>query len=86
MSIDCDIFFHVYLIVSIDQNRAQARIAARLHISPDAVNNVIIWGNHSSTQFPDVCSATVIINGKQMSVFDAIQDDSWLRNQLTTVG
>lgn len=31
----------------------------RADVAPDAVKNVIIWGNHSSTQFPDVAHAHV---------------------------
>lgn len=36
------------------QNRAVAQLALKLQVSPAAVKNVIIWGNHSSTQYPDV--------------------------------
>ncbi|CAF3977521.1 unnamed protein product [Rotaria magnacalcarata] len=44
-------------LTRLDHNRAKAQIASRLKVSPDAVKNVTIWGNHSSTQFPDVRSA-----------------------------
>jgi malate dehydrogenase len=40
--------------VVVAQNRATAQIALKLQVSPDTVKNVIIWGNHSSTQYPDV--------------------------------
>ena len=74
------------LIFSIlDHNRAKAQIASRLKVSPDSVKNIIIWGNHSSTQFPDVRSATVNVNGKDTSVFDAVQDDHWLKNDFVAV-
>ncbi|KAL3266186.1 hypothetical protein HHI36_010369 [Cryptolaemus montrouzieri] len=42
----------------LDQNRAQAQIAAKIGIPVANVSNVIIWGNHSSTQFPDASHAT----------------------------
>ncbi|KAA0203057.1 hypothetical protein HAZT_HAZT007994 [Hyalella azteca] len=58
----------------LDQNRAQAQIAARLGVPVAEVKNCIIWGNHSSTQFPDVRHATV--NGKP--VYEAVNDDAWL--------
>jgi len=67
-------------LTRLDHNRAKAQIASRLKVSPDAVKNVIIWGNHSSTQFPDVRSATVTINGKETPVFEAVKDDNWLKN------
>ncbi|CAF1038658.1 unnamed protein product [Adineta ricciae] len=67
-------------LTRLDHNRAKAQIANRLKVSPENVKNVIIWGNHSSTQFPDVRSATVNVNGKDTPVYDAIKDDNWLKN------
>jgi len=67
-------------LTRLDHNRAKAQIALRLKVSPSDVKNVIIWGNHSSTQFPDVRSATVNVNGKETPVFDAVGDDNWLKN------
>jgi len=42
----------------LDQNRATAQVALRNNIPVEAVKDVVIWGNHSSTQFPDVSRAT----------------------------
>ncbi len=72
-------------LTRLDHNRAKAQIASRLKVSPDAVKNVIIWGNHSSTQFADVRSAIVNVNNKQISVYEAIKDDHWLRNEFVSV-
>nr|AUW34348.1 cytosolic malate dehydrogenase [Echinolittorina malaccana] len=73
-------------LTRLDQNRAQAQIAARLGIPNSAVSNVIIWGNHSSTQFPDVRHAKAIVNGKTVPVPEAVKDDNYLKNEfLTTV-
>ena len=72
-------------LTRLDHNRAKAQIASRLKVSPDAVKNVIIWGNHSSTQFPDVRSATVTIDGKEVSVKDAVNDEKWLKNEFVSV-
>jgi malate dehydrogenase len=38
----------------LDQNRAASQLADRLKVPVDDVKNVIIWGNHSKTQVPDV--------------------------------
>ncbi|GFR87615.1 malate dehydrogenase [Elysia marginata] len=65
----------------LDQNRAQAQIAAKLGVGNDQVSNVIIWGNHSSTQFPDVAHASVTIQGKTVPVPEAVKDDSYLKNE-----
>jgi len=59
----------------LDQNRAQAQIALRCNVAISEVKNCVIWGNHSSTQFPDVAHATV--QGK--SVSEAVGDDAWLQ-------
>ncbi|CAH1159405.1 unnamed protein product [Phaedon cochleariae] len=64
----------------LDQNRAQAQIAARLGLPVGNVSNVIIWGNHSSTQYPDASHAVVQTDGKQLKASDAIKDDNWLRS------
>lgn len=43
----------------LDQNRAAAQVAKKNKIADaNGVKKIIIWGNHSSTQFPDVSKAT----------------------------
>lgn len=49
----------------LDQNRARAQIAQRLKTDISNVKNIIIWGNHSATQFPDVANGTA--NGKPVT-------------------
>ncbi|XP_078086575.1 malate dehydrogenase 1Ab, NAD (soluble) [Mustelus asterias] len=71
-------------LTRLDHNRAKAQIAYRLGVPSNDVKNVIIWGNHSSTQYPDVSHAVVKIKEKQMSVFDAIKDDNWLKGEFIT--
>lgn len=44
----------------LDHNRATAQIALKCGVTVGQIKNVIIWGNHSSTQFPDVRHAKVI--------------------------
>jgi malate dehydrogenase len=68
-------------LTRLDQNRAKSQIAGRVGVSSGDVKNVIIWGNHSSTQFPDVRHATVEVNGKKLPVYDAVKDDNWLKNE-----
>lgn len=66
-------------LTRLDQNRAQAQIAARVGVRTDAVQKMIIWGNHSSTQFPDASHATVERDGETVPAYDAVQDDAWLQ-------
>ena len=43
----------------LDYNRAVYQLANKLEVSTDVVQKVIIWGNHSATQYPDVFHACV---------------------------
>ena len=73
-------------LTRLDQNRAQAQIAARLGVKPQAVRNITIWGNHSSTQFPDVAHAYVVgEDGQKTPVGSAVKDDAWLQGDFITV-
>jgi malate dehydrogenase len=68
-------------LTRLDQNRAQSQIAAKVGVSAQDVRNIIIWGNHSSTQFPDVSHATVHVGGKDIKVPEAVKDDAWLKGE-----
>lgn len=63
----------------------QGQIASKLGIPVSDVKNVIIWGNHSSTQFPDLRHATALVNGQEVPVYDAIKDDAYLKGDFITV-
>ena len=43
----------------LDHNRAVAQLAIKLGVPVGSVDGVIVWGNHSATQYPDVSHATV---------------------------
>lgn len=58
----------------LDQNRAQAQLAAKAGVHTSAVKNTLIWGNHSATQVPDFVHTT--INGQ--SAAEVINDNDWL--------
>ena len=57
----------------------------RLGVKTNVVKKVIIWGNHSSTQYPDVHHASVEINGHLTPVKEAIKDDHWLEGDFLKV-
>ncbi len=61
----------------LDQNRAMAQLAMKAGVSWKDVKNVIIWGNHSNTQFPDWHHATI---GDRPAVA-AVNDGTWLREE-----
>ncbi|KRT79394.1 hypothetical protein AMK59_8202 [Oryctes borbonicus] len=68
----------------LDQNRAQAQIAAKLKVPVGMVSNAVIWGNHSSTQYPDASYAVVERNGTVEKVTDIIADEKWIRETFLT--
>jgi malate dehydrogenase len=67
-------------LTRLDHNRAKGQIAKRLRLAdPQAVSGVIIWGNHSSTQFPDISHATATVGGERRSIIEAVNDEPWLQ-------
>eukprot|EP01017_Pseudomicrothorax_dubius_P016998 TRINITY_DN1926_c0_g2_i1.p1 TRINITY_DN1926_c0_g2~~TRINITY_DN1926_c0_g2_i1.p1 ORF type:complete len:309 (-),score=106.74 TRINITY_DN1926_c0_g2_i1:61-987(-) len=46
-------------LTRLDHNRALAQLAIKSSVTVDQVKNVIIWGNHSTTQYPDVNHGTI---------------------------
>ena len=62
-----------HAMTRLDENRANAQIAAKVGALPGEVSNLGIWGNHSDTMFPDFRHAKV--QGK--SVTD-VCDRTWL--------
>jgi malate dehydrogenase len=65
-----------YAMTMLDENRARHQLAQRAGVDITAIHNMIIWGNHSASQYPDFYNAT--IQGKP--VLDVIKDESWLQN------
>jgi len=68
----------------LDHNRAIAQVAMRSGVTASNVKNVIIWGNHSSTQFPDVKHATVFKDNKWQEAYSTVKDDKWLEGEFIT--
>lgn len=61
-------------MVRLDQNRAISQVASKTGRSVRDVKKITIWGNHSSTQYPDLFNAE--IDGK--SVAALINDQAWI--------
>jgi malate dehydrogenase len=61
----------------LDHNRAIAQLAAKTGATVSDITNVTIWGNHSTTQYPDIFHAKV--NGKNAA--EAIDDQNWLEEE-----
>jgi malate dehydrogenase len=59
----------------LDENRAKTQLARKAGVPVRDVTNMAIWGNHSTTQFPDYFHA--LIGGKPAP--DVITDHDWLQ-------
>src|ERR1044071_969336 len=66
-----------FAMTRLDENRAKSQLAKKAGVDVTAVSNVAIWGNHSSTQYPDFYNAK--INGTAAT--DAIKDEAWLKGE-----
>jgi malate dehydrogenase len=59
----------------LDHNRALAQLAGKLGTHHSEISKMVIWGNHSSTQYPDIRFAKV--GGKKVA---ADVDNGWYRD------
>jgi len=64
-----------FAMTRLDQNRATSQLAMKAGVPVTDVTNVAIWGNHSTTQFPDFAHAR--IQGRPAP--KVIKDTEWLR-------
>jgi malate dehydrogenase len=60
----------------LDHNRAVAQLARKAGVTVRDITNMTIWGNHSTTQYPDIFHAKV--NGQNAA--EVVSDQQWLEN------
>ena len=60
----------------LDHNRALAQLATKAGCHVTDIDKVTVWGNHSSTQYPDLTHATV----KGAPVTDILADRAWVED------
>ncbi|KAK3030309.1 hypothetical protein RJ639_039312 [Escallonia herrerae] len=75
---------NITCLTRLDHNRALGQISEMLGVQVNDVKNVIIWGNHSSTQFPDVNHATVDTGNGLKHVRELVANDHWLSTEFIT--
>lgn len=63
-------------MMRLDQNRAMSQLAAKTNTHVNEVKRLVIWGNHSSTQYPDIHQATV----KSRPALKLV-DMNWVQNE-----
>lgn len=72
---------NITCLTRLDHNRALGQVAEKAKVAVTDVKNVIIWGNHSSSQYPDVNHGSV----KGKPIREVIGDDDYLNNEFIQV-
>jgi malate dehydrogenase len=66
-----------FAMTRLDENRAKTQLAKKGKVPVAAVTNMAIWGNHSTTQYPDARNARIA----GLPVFEVIDDHGWLKGK-----
>jgi malate dehydrogenase len=64
-----------FAMTRLDENRARAQLAHKAGVEITRVTNMTIWGNHSSTQYPDFYNAKI----DNRPANEVIGDEKWLK-------
>jgi malate dehydrogenase len=63
-------------MMRLDHNRSISQLASKTGAKVTDIHKMVVWGNHSLSQFPDISHCT--INGKDAK---ALIDDAWYKNE-----
>jgi len=64
-------------MMRLDHNRAIAQLAAKAQTAVREVTNMTVWGNHSTTQYPDITHAKV--GGRNAA--EVVDSQEWVENE-----
>jgi malate dehydrogenase len=70
-----------FAMTTLDELRARAQLARKAGVDVSEIAQMTIWGNHSTTQFPDFSHAKV----GERAAHEAIADRKWLENDFITM-
>jgi len=68
-------------MMRLDHNRAMSQVAQKVGMPVTAIKKMVVWGNHSATQYPDIFQVTA--GGKK--AWPMINDQAWLENTFIPV-
>jgi len=66
-----------FAMTRLDESRARAQLAHKAGVGIGLVTNMTIWGNHSSTQYPDFYNARI----DNRPANEVIGDEKWLKEE-----
>jgi malate dehydrogenase len=64
-----------FAMMRLDENRAKTQLAKKAGMPVATVTNMAIWGNHSTTQYPDARNARIV----GLPAHEVIKDHHWLK-------
>jgi malate dehydrogenase len=64
-------------MMRLDHNRSIGQLANKLGKQVSSVSNMTVWGNHSTTQYPDLVNARV----DGASAWEALDDEAWIADE-----
>jgi malate dehydrogenase len=64
-------------MMRLDHNRAIAQLAIKAGAQVNEITNMTVWGNHSTTQYPDITHAKV----RGRNAAEAVDDQQWVENE-----
>jgi malate dehydrogenase len=67
---------NITAMMRLDHNRAVSQLAAKAGTHTTKIEKMVVWGNHSSTQYPDISYALVDGDPAVNKV-----DDAWYKNE-----
>src|SRR5437667_11588798 len=70
-----------FAMTRLDENRARAQLAQKAKVPVAAISNVAVWGNHSTTQYPDAHNA----RNAGLPVPDVISGHGWLKSKFVEI-
>lgn len=70
-----------YSMTALDELRARSQLAKKAQVNIDAISQMIIWGNHSATQYPDFYNAKI----NDHHALDIIKDENWFKNTFVSL-
>ena len=68
-------------MMRLDHNRAMSQVAQKIGVPITSIKKMVVWGNHSATQYPDIFQVTA--GGKK--AWPMINDQAWLENTFIPV-
>jgi malate dehydrogenase len=64
---------NITALMRLDHNRALSQISAKTGLHTTALSKMIVWGNHSVTQYPDIS----VLEANGAKVWPTINDEAW---------